>query len=473
MFSNSDRVPVSSNSLCRFLRSSLDSSRNAARSSGSTVAVVSAASILVLVARLRLDTEVLNLLPSNFESVEGLKVYNSDFAQTRELTFALVSQPEDADKLEEFAPRFAESLRKQPWCVRVLAGSPMETPDGIRDLQNIALPLLLNLEPTAFDETIALLQPAKIQQRLHRLREEIEAGSPRPQFELQLDPLGLVAPALKPFAANASLEEEQPLTSADRTTRIILAVTNQRTIGAFDCQKLMRQVNAFRARAHEGWDGGPLQILVTGRSAYVAEISLSMRHDIIVTLFGSMLLVGGVFYIGFRRWLPLLGMGISLLLCCLVALAIGILIFHETEHGDGRILRDPHWSWRRFCHSDFRSLPTGARRRPRSSARRRRINRQPRSRDFLRRINDGGWISRVALERLCRIHATRRPDRDRNFLCRFVHDNGLLSFHSAKNAAATWRLDFYRSQKITCAGACRRPAPMLINFDADPCACSP
>jgi predicted RND superfamily exporter protein len=296
-----------------------------------SVAILSAASILVLVTKLRLDTEVLNLLPGNFESVKGLKIYNSDFAQTRELTFALVSQPEDADKLEDFAPRFAESLRKQPWCVRILAGSPMETPEGIRDLQNIALPLLLNLDPAAFDETIASLQPAKIQQRLHRLREEIEAGSPRPQFELQLDPLGLVTPALKPFAANVSLEEEQPLTSADRTTRIILVVTNQRTIGAFDCQRLMRQVNAFRAQAHQGWDGGPLQILVTGRSAYVAEVSLSMRHDIIVTLLGSMLLVGGVFYIGFHRWLPLLGMGISLLLCCLVALAIGVLIFHKLN----------------------------------------------------------------------------------------------------------------------------------------------
>ena len=60
----------------------------------------------------------------------------------------------------------------------------------------------------------------KFRQRLHRLREEIEAGSPRPQIELQLDPLGLVAPALKPFAANASIEEEQPLTSPDRTMRV-------------------------------------------------------------------------------------------------------------------------------------------------------------------------------------------------------------------------------------------------------------
>lgn len=295
------------------------------------VALISAASIYILVTRMKLDSEVLNLLPSGFESVEGLKVYNRDFSQVRELTFALVSQPEDVDKLEEFAPQFAQRLREQPWCTRVLAGAPIETPEGIRDLQSIAVPLLLNLEPGAFNETLALLEPQKIRERLLRLRQEMEAGSPRPQIELSLDPLGVIGPALKPFAGNAAMEEDQPLTSSDRTMRVFLTVTNQPSLNAFDCQKLMREVKAFQEKAHEGWEGGPLQILVTGRSAYVAEISLSMRHDIVITLLGSIVLVGAVFYIGFHRWLPLLGMGFSLLLCCLVALAAGLLIFHELN----------------------------------------------------------------------------------------------------------------------------------------------
>jgi uncharacterized protein len=296
------------------------------------VALLAAASLYILATRLTLDTEVLNLLPARFESVQGLKVYNNDFAQTRELTFALACQPNDVDRLEEFAPVFAQRLREQPWSTRVLAGSPMESPEAIADLQGIALPLLLNLEPPAFTDTLAVLQPDKMQARLARLHQEIEAGSPRPEFELQLDPLGVVAPALKPFAGNAALEQDQPLTSPDRAMRIFLAVTNQPSISAFDCQALMVKVNAFRARASEGWEGeGPLQVLVTGRSAYVAEISLSMRHDIVVTLLGSILLVGGVFYVGFRRWLPLVGMGFSLLLCCLVALAAGLLIFGELN----------------------------------------------------------------------------------------------------------------------------------------------
>src|SRR3989475_9616806 len=89
----------------------------------------------------------------------------------------------------------------------------------------------------------------------------------------------------------------------------------------------MRRVNAFRITAREGWDGGPLEILITGRSAYVAEISLSMRYDILATLATSVVLVGVIFFAGFGRWMPLLGMGFSLLLSCLVALTLGLLIF--------------------------------------------------------------------------------------------------------------------------------------------------
>src|SRR5438105_1805873 len=296
----------------------------------SGVAVLTMCCIAILAISLRLDSEVFNVLPGRFPSVQGLKIYDHDFEQTRELTFALRCQPEDVDKLEEFAPVFAENLRKQPWCERVLIGSPMETPEGIRDLQSIAVPLLLNLEPRAFADTMSILQPDKIRDRLHRLRQEIEAGSPRPEFELSFDPLGLIAPALKPFAESTIIEQEQPLTSPDRTMRIFLVVTNQATVSAFECQRLMRRVNEFRASAAEGWDPeshSGLQILVTGRPAFVSEISLSMRHDVVATLFGSIVLVGIIFFAGFRRWLPLVGMAVCLLLSCLVALTAGQLLF--------------------------------------------------------------------------------------------------------------------------------------------------
>src|SRR6266481_9654997 len=232
------------------------------------VAILTVISIATFATSLRLDSEIFNVLPGKFSSVQGLKIYDREFEQTRELTFALLCDPNDVDKLEDFAPAFAEKLRQQPWCTRVLAGSPLATPDGIRDLQSIAVPLLLNLEPNGFNQTMSVLQPQKIRDRLHRLHQQIEAGSPRPELELAFDPLGLIAPALKPFAESTALEQEQPLTSPDRTMRVFLVVTNQQSISAFECQRLMRQVNAFRERARDGWNGGPLELLVTGRSAY-------------------------------------------------------------------------------------------------------------------------------------------------------------------------------------------------------------
>src|SRR5436305_2182716 len=234
------------------------------------MAVLTAACVAILASSLRLDSEVFNVLPARYSSVQGLKIYDRDFEQTRELTFALVCNPNDVDKLEEFAPIFGERLRQQPWCARVLAGSPMATAEGIRDLQSIAVPLLLNLEPATFDQAISILQPEKIRDRLHRLRQQIEAASPRPEFELSFDPLGLIAPALKPFAESTIIEQEQPLTSPDRTMRVFLVVTNQQSVSTFECQRLMREVNKFRAIAAEEWNGGPLQVLVTGRSAFAS-----------------------------------------------------------------------------------------------------------------------------------------------------------------------------------------------------------
>src|SRR5213594_487251 len=292
------------------------------------VALVTVACIALLGSSLQLDSEIFNVLPSKFSSVQGLKIYDRDFEQTRELTFALQCEPNDVEKLEEFAPVFAERLRQQPWCARVLAGSPMATPEGIRDLQAIAVPLLLNLEPHLFDETMSILQPEKISDRLHRLRQQVEAGSPRPEFELSFDPLGLIAPALKPFAESTVIEQEQPLTSPDRTLSSLLVVSNQTTSNAFECLRLMRRVNEFRATAIQGWEGAPLQILVTGRPAFVSEISLSMRYDVVATLLGSVVLVGAIFFAGFPRMLSaLVGMAFCLLLSCLIALTAGQLLF--------------------------------------------------------------------------------------------------------------------------------------------------
>jgi len=118
------------------------------------------------------------------------------------------------------------------------------------------------------------LEPAKIRERLGRLHQQIEAGSPRPQFELEFDPLGLIRGRAQAFRGKQRDRGRSATGFRRRTMRVLLVVTNQQIDRAFECQELMREVNAFRAEAAEGLGRRSASDLVTGRSAYVAEISL-------------------------------------------------------------------------------------------------------------------------------------------------------------------------------------------------------
>ena len=285
----------------------------------------------VIALRGRVDSDVLNLLPQRFESVQALKVYDREFTQAREITFALWDESGAAD-LDGFAEYFGDALRAEPWVVRVLDRSPMEAPEGLREIQQLAVPLLLDQEPAAFAATLGRLAPESIARRFALKRTEMEAGSPKAELELHSDPLGIVAPALAPFSAGLSAENTRPLASADGTLRIVIAVSTQASLDAQACREVMSKVDAFTARALAGWTGSPApEILVTGRTAYVAELSAGMKHDVLATILGSVALVSGVFYAGFRRVRPLLAILFVLLLCCAGAVAAGALLFPQLN----------------------------------------------------------------------------------------------------------------------------------------------
>src|ERR1051325_11842211 len=59
--------------------------------------------------RLRFDAEVLNLLPADFPVVRGLKLYQTNFANARELIVTMSGI--DSDAAESAARELAEALR--------------------------------------------------------------------------------------------------------------------------------------------------------------------------------------------------------------------------------------------------------------------------------------------------------------------------------------------------------------------------
>jgi len=285
---------------------------------------------LVIGFGVKFNSDVLDLFPSHFDSVRVWKVSNKEFAQGRALTFALHDESGSVD-LEGFAHHFGEALRQEPWVVRAMDQLPLGDERAMAEAQALLLPLLLNCPPEEFAQAAAALQPGAIRERIGKAMARFKAGSFRDEhFGLAVDPLGALAPAFRQLGSSG-VEQAFSLTSPDGTTHLVLVVTNQADLGAHAAQEMMRQVDDFRRRVLAGWDGAKPEVLVTGRTAYVGELSVIMRTDVITTLVTSALLVSVVFWIGFRRVRPLVAILHVLLLSCVLAVGLGAAVFHELN----------------------------------------------------------------------------------------------------------------------------------------------
>ncbi len=296
--------------------------------------VIFGVALLIILNRHNLDSEVLDLLPGQFESVTGLKQYNNEFSQARQLVFVFLADEGHADDLGPFRDHFISELKKQPWILRTFDQVPIESDEGINEVQGVAPLLLLNLPPDDFRDAMNLLQPAEVQERLTRIRTMLnDAMSIRSQMEVTMDPLGLLTRAMKPFATGSLTTSSNTfsLGSSDGLMQLAFATTNQPGLGTKECQDVMDQLTTFQSRVLKDWDGYKPRVMVTGRTPFVAQISRSMDRDGMLSSTLSILIVSGLFFLAFRRFLPLLGIVLILGLSALVSLALGMLIFHNLN----------------------------------------------------------------------------------------------------------------------------------------------
>src|SRR5580704_2002851 len=292
---------------------------------------IGALAVLTIALRRNLDSDYLNLLPQNFESVQGLKTQNTEFADSRQVVFGFLGEPGHADDVDAFRTHFMAELAKEPWVARVFDRPPIESQDGIDEIQGVIPSLLLNLPQDQFKEAISLLEPAKIEERLGHIRDTIGGDSIRTQMEATMDPLGLFARAMRPFASNSSLTQSASLASEDNLYQLGFAVVRQADTSPRGCQAMMVLINDFQQRMVTEWKGYQPKIYSTGRIAFVAQISKSMEIDAVLSAVLSIAIVSGLFYIAFRRFLPLLGICLTLILSALVSLALGMLIFKSIN----------------------------------------------------------------------------------------------------------------------------------------------
>src|SRR5262249_42703253 len=140
--------------------------------------------------RLRFDVEVLNLLPGDVPVVKGLKLYQQNFANARELIIAVSAT--DADGAESTARRMAEQLRQLTNHVSEVTWQPpwLERPTDAAEFIGY---LWLNQPPEIFGGLASRLVPMNLIATLAATREQLSTSfSPADIARLSYDPYGLM-----------------------------------------------------------------------------------------------------------------------------------------------------------------------------------------------------------------------------------------------------------------------------------------
>jgi predicted exporter/lauroyl/myristoyl acyltransferase len=276
------------------------------------------------VARLHFDAEVLDLLPANVRAVVGLKIYQQHFTNARELIITV--QAANADSARDTAGSIAEILRVKTNLVSNVTWQPpwLEHPEQTSEL--IAY-LWLNQPPKIFDQLAVRLSETNLPNVLAATREQLATTlSPMDIAQSGYDPYGLTRlPGDLTKTSGGFGQGEQMFASADGTFRIIFVKARGQLNGYRECTDWFNSVKQTVAPAVP--DNGKIKIGYTGRPAFVAEISASMKHDIILSVGGTAFFIAILFWLAHRRWQPLLWLLTLLSIILASTLALGGLVF--------------------------------------------------------------------------------------------------------------------------------------------------
>ena len=234
--------------------------------------LIAAAVLLLLVAvyifgsRRAFDSEILNLLPSDVESVRGFRIYNSRFCSPKEIDF-LVEFP--VGTAPGIADDFMDALGRQPWVLRILDAPPMESQRGRETLPVFAASLILGQNDQDFDRAVEKLEPNTLRSHLQSLAAKAAAGSASARSELANDPTGLVAPVVARLSEKLPLAAKADLFTRDGQARIVRVIADMPGFGSADSREVMRKARAF-ADEFRRRPGAPV-ISIAGRSACADE----------------------------------------------------------------------------------------------------------------------------------------------------------------------------------------------------------
>ena len=275
--------------------------------------------------RLHFDVDILDLLPPDEPTVQGLKLYQQHFANARELIITL--RAPEADQAERLAGALANRLREQTNLVaEVTWQAPwMEHPEQLGELLGW---LWFNQPPESFATLTNRLAPGELKSALEQTKEALATSmSPMDLARREFDPFDLLTmPALTHLDSFSGGQSQQMFASSDGKFRL-LYVESAVDLGSYrSCESWLKAIHGIvgQVTAEDSWQGKVVRY--TGRPVFVEEIATSMQHDMSHSVGATSVIIALLFWLTHRRWRPMLWLLALLMLILGATLALGGLV---------------------------------------------------------------------------------------------------------------------------------------------------
>jgi len=311
---------------------------------------------------IRLETELLTLLPQSLPSVRGLDTFQKHFASEQEVFLVAdekMSPQEREDAFRKLRPALA----------------------GLADVEKVSVPgeemmesapelmawMVWNLPSDQFAKVVAALQPARVKQQLEELPEVLAGALDAEEMQKrQFDPLGLIdvlgeeSEQENKGSFIAGQMSERPQNALKIKSRHVL-------LDFYTCAAFCDEIRDAVQKALPGEN----RLLLTGRPAFTAEISTRMRQDMLLMMSIAVVLVSAAFWAFYRTFRPLgwillgqfLSLGVGLIVARVsngtlnvismgfasillgISMDYSILVYHHYASS----FRDDRALWARLC----------------------------------------------------------------------------------------------------------------------------
>jgi predicted RND superfamily exporter protein len=277
--------------------------------------------------RLRFDVDVLDLLPSDEPSVQGLKLYEQHFTSVRELIITL--RAPDAATAQNLTQQLAFKLRQQTNLVEEVTWQApwMEHPEQLGELLGWAW---FNQPPAEFGDLRKRLAPDNLSNVLEQTKEALATSmSPMDLGRLEYDPYNLMSlPALSNMA-NFSSGNQQMFASSDEKFHVLYVEAAVDLSGYRQCESWLKSMHNVLDDLTNGtskaeWSG--VTVRFTGRPVFVQEVATSMQNDMSHSIGATSTIIAILFYLMHRRLRPMAWLIALLMLILVATLALGALV---------------------------------------------------------------------------------------------------------------------------------------------------